>query len=806
MSKKKSRLTMALLATVAMPMPTFAQESGGVLEEIIVTARKRDESLLEIPVSVSAFTADAMRQAGIENAQDLSDFAAGIDFRQFDFGGRNTPNIRVRGMIQQVITPSTQIGAQFWDGSYIGGGGGFVPVGGLERVEVIKGPQTAYFGRNTFAGAINFIPKQPGDEWEGNISLSWSPTDHDEFNVNGSVSGPINDKVGAAVWAGFNRDGGDFSFGDGEPFAQFTDKSFNGTLRVEPTDELVLKVTGYYTSAEDTTTGAAVNFTTPAGACNIQYSGVRVDTLTGVETPYTKDLRTLTFGSFCGRFPNAEKLITPSTRFPTAANLANATFGVPALSAINPRSREYNSIRAPQGGLGGWHRTYRFQLHGDYDIGDHTASVIVSRAGTGTTTRVDQNFGLPSPILLVGLETAIRELYYEARITSPQDQRLRYLAGVSDYNQHYNTFTDPARVPQQVDRQRSATISVFGSVDYDIVDDVTLSVEGRYTDEKFTAIEEGAVQNLLTTPPAQRTPCGATVCNSSTKYDAFLPRVILNWKPLEGATTYASWSQSKLIGLATQARSIAVNAPTLLSLAEAERIGDFLAPQKATQYEVGWKQGWDAYSMTLAVFRTTWKNQPTPIVIFLPGGAGTSSLRLPGDSKYTGFDLEMNGQFTEWFGLTGQVAYSNGVMKKYFNRGSEESTVLLPPGLPGSTAVSSAGNPVRNHPEWTGSLSPVLSGEFAERNWFLRGDFIYTGKFYTDYSRFNINGARKQTNVRAGIDIVDGTTIEVFGTNIFNSKVLTTTAGTTFGVGLNRKIFTGVYQAREWGVRLSAKF
>ncbi|MDX2221959.1 MAG: TonB-dependent receptor [Rhodospirillaceae bacterium] len=805
--KKPSALSVVLLASVALPAEVLAQQaaqSNPMLEEIVVTARKRDENIYEIPVSVSAFSEGMLRQAGIENAQDLSDVTPGLDFRQFDFGGRNTPNIRVRGMIQQVITPSTQIGALFWDGSYIGGGGGFVPLGGLERVEVIKGPQTAYFGRNTFAGAINYIPKQPGDEWEGNISLSYSPTDHNEYNVNAGVSGPIGSRLGASLWAGYNRDGGDFSFGDGEPFAQFKDTSFNGTLRYEPSEDLTLKVTGYYTKADDSTTGAAVDFTTPAGACAIQYRGVRIDTLTGVQTPFTKDLSTLTFGSFCGRFPTAENLITPSTRFPTAAQLLVPS-SVSALSALNPRSQKYGIMRKPDGKLGGFHQTYRIQLHGDYDVADHTVSLIASRANTGTTTRVDQFFGLPAPILLVGTETAIREIYYEARVTSPQDQRLRYLAGVSDYGQRYNLFTDPARVPQQVDRQVSSTFSVFGSFDYDIIDDITLSVEGRYTDEKFTAVEEGVVQTAAT-PAAQRTPCGANVCNGQNAYDAFLPRVILNWKPFEGASTYASWSQSKLIGLSTQARSIATNAPTLLSQAEAAAIGDFLAPQKATQYEVGWKQQWENVNMTLAVFHTTWKNQPTPIVIFLPGGAGTSSLRLPGDSEYTGFDLEGNAQITDWFSLTGQVAYSNGVMKRYFNRGSEESAVLLPPGLPSSTAVSSEGNPVRNHPEWSGSLSPVLSGEIGERQWFIRADYLYTGKHFTDYSAFNVNGARKQTNIRAGIDLLNGSMIEVFGTNVFNSKVLPTTAGTTNGVGANRKIFTGVYQAFEWGVRLSASF
>ncbi|MBM3515996.1 MAG: TonB-dependent receptor, partial [Alphaproteobacteria bacterium] len=268
----------------------------------------------------------------------------------------------------------------------------------------------------------------------------------------------------------------------------------------------------------------------------------------------------------------------------------------------------------------------------------------------------------------------------------------------------------------------------------------------------------------------------------------------------------ASWSQSKLLGLATQALSVAQNAPGLLTIAQAQALGTFTPVQKAVQYEVGWKQQADNWNMTLAVFHTTWANQPTPIVIFLPGGAGTSSVSQPGDSEYTGFDLEGAYKVNEFLTLNGQVGYSNGVMKRYFNRGSNESATLLPPGLPAITAVSSAGNPVRNHPEWSGSFSPVLSGEIGERMWFVRADYIYTGKHYTDYSRYNLNGARKQTNVRAGIDLLTGAMIEVFGTNIFNSKILPTTSGTTNGIGANRKIFSGPYQAFEWGVRVSASF
>ncbi len=793
--KTRNLIAASLLASVALPPAGPALAQGLALEEIVVTARKRDESILEVPVSVTALSQEMLDRAGIDNPQDLSALVPGLDYRSFDFGGYNNPNIRIRGMIQQIITPSTQIGALFWDGSYIGAGGGFLPLGDLERVEVIKGPQTAYFGRNTFSGAVNYIPAMPGDEWNGKVSASWSPTDHDEININGAVGGPVSSRVGVRVWAGYDKDGGDFSYRDGTPFAQLKTSSVSGTITYEPTEDLRLKTTGYYTRATDTATGSSLRHTTPAGACGFIFRGELLNAATGERTPHEFDLSTLGVGTFCGEFPDGSTLEFPVTSTPTAAQLLNGANGEASLTALNPRSLDYGIIRAPQGRLGGWHQTYRLQASADYDFAGHTLTVLGSRGATGTTTRLDQFFGVSSVgdrILVVGTEIALREFYYEARVSSPQDQRFRYLLGVSDYNQHYSVFTDSAR-PSPVDRQRNTTFAVFGSFDYDILDNLTLSAEVRYTDEQSTAIEFGD----------PRLPCGdVTICNQTNSYDDIIPRVILSYKPVDGTTLYGSYSYSSLLGLATQARFISSLAPDIIPPGEVDAIGDFTAPQENTQYELGWKQQWDDWNMTLAMFYMDWKNQPFAAVIFLPGGAGTSSFRGPGDSSYSGFDLEINGNVTDWLNIAATVAYSNGVMDSFSSRGSNEQVALGS----GSLSVVADGNPVRNHPEWTGSLSPTITGTLGDRPWFVRGDYLYTGRHYVDYSRYNQNPARKQVNLRAGIEVSDGLMFEAFGTNIFNDKTLPTTSGTTSGPGGSRKVFTGVYQALEYGIRVSAKF
>ncbi len=796
MRTTQTRLAYILMASVAMPTISWAQEMA--LEEIVVTARKRDESLLEIPLSVSALTQDMLDRAGIDNPQDLSDIVPGLDFRAVDFGGRNNPDIRFRGMIQQIITPSTQVGALFWDGSYIGGGGGFIPLGDLETVEVIKGPQTAYFGRNTFSGAINYIPKRPGDEWEGKMSVSFSPTDHNEFNINGAVGGPITEKVGVRVWGGYDRDGGDFSYDDGTPYAQFKDRSLSGMMTFEPSDNLRFKVSGYQVWADDTATGTSILSTEPVGSCAKTFSGTLLNAATGARTPYTFDLRTLRVQVFCGELPKANVLEFPTTRRPSAAQLTNGAPGLAALSALNPLSDRYGIVRKPDGGLGGWHQARRLQFGAEYDIaGGHTLSATLSRTQTGTTTRVDQFFGssnIPGTqqILVVGTEIAIREFYYEARVSSPQDQKLRYLAGVSDYNQHYGVFVDPAR-PSPVDRQRNTTFAAFASLDYDLTDQLTLSAEGRYSKEKNIAIEFGD----------PRLPCGLVfICNQANDYDDVIPRFIATYKPMDGTTLYASYSYSSLLGLATQAAFISTLAPTIIPPSQVAAIGDFTPPQENTQYESGWKQKGDGWNFTLALFDIDWKNQPFAADIFLPNNAGTSSFRGPGNSVYRGFDFEGNWQANDWLTLSGQVAYNDGTMKSFSSRGSHEQIVLNS----GSLSVVADGNPIRNNIKWSGSFSPTINGDLGERQWFVRGDIVYAGKSYADYSNFNTIGSSTKVNLRAGIDVREDMVLEVYGTNLFQDKQLPSGSSTTTGALNNRKAFLPVINRRDIGVKVSAKF
>lgn len=806
--KSRHLLTAALLTSVALPPigEVFAQSLA--LEEIVVTARKRDENIFEIPVSVSALSQDQIDRAGIYNAEDLSAQVAGLDFQgSTSTGGRNNPSIRFRGMNQQIITPSTQVGAIFWEGSYIGGGGAFLPLGDLERVEVIKGPQTAYFGRNTFSGAVNLIPKKPGDEWEGDVSLEWSPSQSDEYKIEGAVGGPLGEKAGIRVWAGYSRDGGDFSTqADDEPYAVFKDTSVSGTLVLDPTEDLRVEVTGYYTRATDNGTSGSVPSNGPdgfaPGTCGVTYTGELLNPVTRETTPFTRNIADFGGFNFCGQFPNGDNWLPPFTINPTAADTFGGQARLDTFGQLGPLMSKYGILREPTPGVfAGLNQTRRIQMKADYDLGGHTLSAQISRSNTGTVDRRDFFFGVPplggalGTTIVVGSDIALRETYGEVRLASPQDGRLRYLLGVSDYTQRYRNTNFNAN-----DFQDNETFAIFGSIDYDITDDLTASVELRYTDEESETILQGAVP--VNWAGSGDPNCPVTVaCNLVNEYDDFIPRVILSYNGFEGATIYGSYSYSSLLGVATQAGSISAVAPQIIPPDQVAALGLFTPPQENTQFELGWKQQSDMYNFTFALFHVDWKNQPFASVIVLPAG-GTTSFRGPGDSEYKGFDLEFNVMPTEWLSLGGNLAYTDAVMKSFSSRGSNEQRVLGS----GALSVVADGNVPRNIPKWQGTFTPTILGTLGDREWFIRGDFSYESAYWADYSAYLRGPDKFRLNVRAGIDLYEGSRIEIYGTNLTKNTTLSTNGGTTGFISLDRKAFSEPPQKREFGVRISAEF
>ena len=183
---------LALIILLSAPsQPVFAQD-GAALEEITVTARKREENILEVPLSITALTSSDIEQKGIGEFKDIIAFTPGFHFAEHSVGRADRSNriLVIRGMHISQENDHQQATTVFVDGAPMHGS----VIAGLEeaeRIEVVRGPQSAYFGRATLAGAVNFVTKTPGQEKKGKLVAEFGK--YGTTNIGASFEGPLNE-------------------------------------------------------------------------------------------------------------------------------------------------------------------------------------------------------------------------------------------------------------------------------------------------------------------------------------------------------------------------------------------------------------------------------------------------------------------------------------------------------------------------------------------------------------------------------------------------------------------------------------
>lgn len=211
---KENYLIVPVLAFAIMStQPALAQENKEpVFEEIIVTATKREQSLYEVPVAITAFSADTIERAGIVDLNDVGKFVPNLTITNFSAGQTSSANPFIRGIGLQdhLITTDPGVGV-YVDGVYLGRQvGQNWNLADAERIEVLRGPQGTLFGRNSIGGAINIITRKPGEEDRSRVSLQAGTRGRINTQYFGSYK--LSDTVGVSISGGYNkRDGlGDF--------------------------------------------------------------------------------------------------------------------------------------------------------------------------------------------------------------------------------------------------------------------------------------------------------------------------------------------------------------------------------------------------------------------------------------------------------------------------------------------------------------------------------------------------------------------------------------------------------------------
>ncbi len=188
------------LALMASAAPAFAADAAApVVEEIVVTAQLREQSLQKVPMAVTALSGNTLAQAGVTDITGVSNLVPALSTQQSNSSGNQS--YRIRGIGSDPNTPTFEPDvALFVDGAYLPRSGMSVDdLVNVARIEVLEGPQSTLYGKNATAGVINVRTEAPSATLKGSLEGSYSNLDGalsaNVFRLAGYVSGPINDRL-----------------------------------------------------------------------------------------------------------------------------------------------------------------------------------------------------------------------------------------------------------------------------------------------------------------------------------------------------------------------------------------------------------------------------------------------------------------------------------------------------------------------------------------------------------------------------------------------------------------------------------
>ena len=851
-----SALAVGMIGGTTVSLPAVAQQI--VLDEIVVTARKRSESLQEIPLTITAFSADDIDAAGFQDFGDLAAQTAGLSFETRMAGiraGRIDSLIRLRGVTGTTSSVSDHLAptSLFVDGIFMLGNSNVIGFGDLERVEVIKGPQSAFFGRNTFAGAINYVTKNPNLE-EAENSITALAGTYKNFDVNASFNGPlIEGKLGYSINVRSYNKGAEWTANDGGQLGEESTRNISAVLYGEPTETSSFKLRVNYQKDDDgppiapfVGTQSLIDANTCAGK-SYQRGG-------GTSTPAQNGLAAY----WCGMAPNIRSPFGPTFSSETTlrpqimAKTGRVGFvASPFELLIGPQPNIIKERLLDQQFIPGTPTLDSFGMEryqqrvaftGDAEIlNGHTLTVLAGYNETGLNFLRD--YDRDDTPGWYSVDPKYGEDYSaEVRISSPEDQRFRYLAGLTYYDQTFLTsgsgglliaactaplqsgacetsgpgqFTLPA-----TSGNTAEVMAGYASLSYDITDELTLDVEARYSIDERTTGEAGQFFTV--------------------KYKDLTPRVILSYQPTDETNLYGQYSKGILPGATNglistcspNAFSVAYTSPITGQQSTASQCDQLssqlpggVAPgatpsQSLNSYEAGWKQvlGDGRFRFNTAAYLYKWKNLPFPLRVSwvrddenpllrdgLPNSfANSLSVQVSGSQKIWGMEVESGMAITENWDAQFNVSYQKNEWSRL-----DTTSAVQQVGFTNADGLSAT-----RYPKWMGNLTSTYTDQInADWDWFVRADVIYHGSYWADTANILRGPEYMLTHARAGFT-KDDFRVEFYVKNLFDTETwlgVSQTIDFFYDAGnFNFSGFSGIainpQQKRQFGLRTRIGF
>ena len=555
----------AALALVAAPSPPAQAQAGAddVLEEILVTARRREESLQDVPVAISVLNENFLIEQNVLDHFDLYAETPGVEYKQSGDRLGSRPAIRGVSTTQQNILV-TKIGT-FIDGAPLLGNSGSLQFTNLERIEVLRGPQSAAFGRANFAGAFHYITQDPGEEHTSTIKVATSDLSRNMLGI--SLDGPLTDTLGYTLDLYQDEFLGpdEWIATDGTRVGTTATGYYSGKLKWTPSDRFDMEVRASFLDSDDGPDREEYLSEASRDAC--------ANTTLANGRPY-----------ITGVF-NCDLPTGPARR---NGNLA-------LLGGFAPGTLEYdialaNSVLDPRSEF---ERT-RLQAEFNFPMEDGSLLQVITSYNEEEGTRWGDSDGTDAtPITVntrnntIGMNTQSggsdriqEETYVDVRWVSPGDQPLRWLVGASVFdffrkNRSFRQFTAilhpelgladsinggaPFR-PNRRQFQDTTATGIYGNLTYDLSDRTTVSFEGRLQEDDVLTIEEssGNTVRLVT--------------------ESFQPRLAINHAVNDEWSVYGQLSQGS-----NPARSTPAFAdPVIIASLAAARAGGLITYDETT--------------------------------------------------------------------------------------------------------------------------------------------------------------------------------------------------------------------------------
>lgn len=720
-----------------------AAASSGGLEDIVVTARKREESMQDVPASISALSASELDKRFDSDVRDFANSSPNIVIDDTQQGPGGVAAVYIRGIgvadVEKSVDPA--VGVVF-DDVYIGqSSGSLMKAIDIDRVEVLRGPQGTLFGRNATGGVINLARSRPTYDLTGKARITYGR--FDSWKVEGVASTGLTDNVAVKVSGAYEKsDGYFYNTVYDQPGQRSEFYALSGALLFEPTDNLDIQLSyDHQKTRQDPPQLLAV--TRPTDLFCVAYS--QCSSAPGVPTSGDRYVSV------------SDGRLEKNASFKLDMAIAKATYDVGSDMQV-----DY---------IFGWLKTDE-EVYQDFDAG-------------------------PQALYHTDRPARWRQTTNELRLTKGGSGPLTFVLGGYLWDSRYTInlknyigFAGPPLLTSAQDvTQTNKSWAVYGEGDYELADRLTLTLGARYTkDRKSSIVNDLPIFFYGTTVeenPVGSAP-GVIVMADPVKksWSKFTPRVSLRYELSDDAMVYALWSRGYRGG-GFNGRPSTIGAATIP-----------YDPETLDNYEAGFKTQFAGGRVRLngAAFLMKYDDMQQDLDVPAPGtSTGRENRTINASSaELKGFELDLTARPADGFTVHGNIGYLDAKYKDFF--GDIYST---------GTPVDASFLKIRRAPKWTWNIGATYEADIGSNAlaW-VSGDVHYVGGHEVTFlNNPNLrNGG--QYLVDASINVrFDKTTVSLFGKNLANEK------GWTIGYDVQGVwSYAAPRPRRTWGVALTQAF